>query len=103
MPSISGPRSTAASNFTVTPFVSGATCSLPIVLLSVLPVPNPRFKLRAATRDVAGLRPTRARIHRRPSASSVCWADDLTSLERAYQDWAVEYDVIGKQRAHLRG
>src|SRR5512144_3157904 len=31
MPSISGPRSTVASNFTVTPFVSGATCSLFIV------------------------------------------------------------------------
>src|ERR1039457_1560387 len=34
MPSISGPRSTVASNFTVTPFVSGATCSLLIVLSS---------------------------------------------------------------------
>jgi CBS-domain-containing membrane protein len=32
MPSISGPRSTVASNFTVTPFVSGATCWLLIVL-----------------------------------------------------------------------
>src|SRR5574338_1181808 len=31
MPSISGPRSTVASNFTVTPFVSGDTCSLLIV------------------------------------------------------------------------
>jgi len=35
MPSISGPRSTVASNFTVTPFVSGATCSLLIVLASL--------------------------------------------------------------------
>src|SRR5512141_1078611 len=35
MPSISGPRSTVASNFTVTPFVSGATCSLLIVLSSL--------------------------------------------------------------------
>ena len=35
MPSISGPRSTFASNFTVTPFVSGAACSLFIVLSSL--------------------------------------------------------------------
>src|SRR5512146_1334038 len=35
MPSISGPRSTVASNFTVIPFVSGATCSLLIVLSSL--------------------------------------------------------------------
>jgi hypothetical protein len=35
IPSISGPRSTAASNFTVTPFVSGATCSLLIALSSL--------------------------------------------------------------------
>src|SRR5512144_2148153 len=35
MPSISWPRSTVASNFTVTPFVSGATCSLLIVLSSL--------------------------------------------------------------------
>src|SRR6185437_692695 len=32
MPSISGPRSTAASNVTSTPFVSGAPCSLLIAL-----------------------------------------------------------------------
>ena len=31
-PSISGPRSTVPSNFTVTPFVSGAACSLLIVI-----------------------------------------------------------------------
>jgi len=35
MPSISGPRSTVASNFTVIPFVSGATCPL-LILLSCL-------------------------------------------------------------------
>src|SRR5690348_17860676 len=35
MPSISGPRSTVASNCTVTPFVSGATCSLLIGLSSL--------------------------------------------------------------------
>src|SRR6185436_6379378 len=35
MPSISGPRSTVASNLTVTPFVSGATNSLLIVLSSL--------------------------------------------------------------------
>ena len=29
--------------------------------------------------------------------------DDLTPFDRPYQDWAVEYDVVGKQRAHLRG
>jgi hypothetical protein len=29
--------------------------------------------------------------------------DDLTPLDRPYQEWAVEYDVIGKQLAHLRG
>jgi arylsulfatase len=35
MPSISGPRSTVASNSTATPFVSGAACSLLIVLSSL--------------------------------------------------------------------
>ncbi len=35
MPSISGPRSTVASNFTVTPFVSGVPCSLLLVLSSL--------------------------------------------------------------------
>src|SRR5919205_1830559 len=34
MPSISGPRATVASNSTVTPFVSGAACSLLIALSS---------------------------------------------------------------------
>ncbi len=43
MPSISGPRSTVASNCAVTPFVSGAARSLLIVLSSlVLPGPNDR-------------------------------------------------------------
>jgi hypothetical protein len=32
MPSISRPRSSAASSFTVTPFVSGAVCSFFIVV-----------------------------------------------------------------------
>src|SRR5512135_1681327 len=35
MPSISGPRSTVASSFTVTPFVAGAGCSLFIVFASL--------------------------------------------------------------------
>ena len=35
MPSISGPRSTVASKFTVTPWVSGAICSSLIVLSSL--------------------------------------------------------------------
>ena len=35
MPSISRPRSTVASNFTETPFVSGGSCSLLIVLSSL--------------------------------------------------------------------
>src|SRR5574342_1258136 len=46
MPSISGPRSTAASNFTVTPFVSGATCSL-LIVLSSLYFQGPTFTLSA--------------------------------------------------------
>src|SRR3982074_500816 len=29
--------------------------------------------------------------------------DDFTSLDRPYQDRAVEYDVFGKQLAHLGG
>src|SRR5258708_32697276 len=29
--------------------------------------------------------------------------DDFTPLDRPYQDRAVEYDVFGKQRAHLGG
>ena len=43
MPSISGPRSTVASNVTVTPFVSGATCSLLIVLSSIEDVARPSY------------------------------------------------------------
>src|SRR5262245_29858111 len=45
MPSISGPRSTVASNFTATPFVSGATCSLLMVLscLSFQGLANSRY------------------------------------------------------------
>src|SRR6266403_745683 len=29
--------------------------------------------------------------------------DDFTPLDRPYQDRAVEYDIFGKQLAHLRG
>jgi hypothetical protein len=39
MPSISGPRATVASNFTVTPFVSGAGGSSFIVISSLRPGP----------------------------------------------------------------
>ena len=54
MPSISGPRSTVAGNFTVTPSVSGATCSL-LMVLSSLHFQSDMYKY--ATCDAMGRHP----------------------------------------------